>query len=471
MNNNKFNLQEEDIFKLLNYVEIDEEEFNIEDEKISDIQKKRIIKNLNKEINPHKKIKILKYGALAAAITLICCFGNFSIPTVSAKDIPILNSIIQTLNDKFGSTGEYSNFSQLVNKSITDNNVTITINEALADDSRMIIGYTIKSKKELKDLQVFGLSKYLLLNGKSPNGTHGSSMGEYKDKYTYICSEEIKTDIPNSSKFNVDLKINDILGKKGSWNFAFSISKKDLMDKSTVFRPNYKIDLEDSIINVDKVVFSPIDTSIFIDGKYKNSNNINHKLLKYDYWLAFDDKGNEIMPSAGGTGGGNSNKTGFKCTMNYEPLKYTPKYLTIIPCNITPSVEGSVDSNGNLTRKEHLVKELYKPINSPLPMKFSQGKFGDVIIKDIIKENDKTTLKVIAKGISPYIQATSIHIKDTAGNDVSYKNYNIKRNPNNLNEFTIDFEKLDSSKKYNLVISSLDNIEIRNDLKFNINLK
>nr|WP_242976234.1 hypothetical protein [Clostridium sporogenes] len=39
-----------------------------------------------------------------------------------------------------------------------------------------------------------------------------------------------------------------------------------------MFKPNQKLDLPDSIATIDKVVFSPIDISIFITGNGKNKN-------------------------------------------------------------------------------------------------------------------------------------------------------------------------------------------------------
>ncbi|MCS4463529.1 hypothetical protein JTT01_01995 [Clostridium botulinum] len=98
----------------------------------------------------------------------------------------------------------------------------------------------------------------------------GTSFGQYIDDYTYIGSEEIHTSIPENKKFNIDVNITEVSDIKGKWNFAFSASKEEISRESTVFKPNQKLDLPDSNGTIHKVVFSPIDTSIFITGYGKN---------------------------------------------------------------------------------------------------------------------------------------------------------------------------------------------------------
>ncbi len=61
-----------------------------------------------------------------------------------------MNSIIQKLNNKYGNKGDYAKYSEIINKSVSNNGITITINEVIADDSKLIIGYTLKGDKKIK---------------------------------------------------------------------------------------------------------------------------------------------------------------------------------------------------------------------------------------------------------------------------------------------------------------------------------
>ncbi|RXI45820.1 DUF4179 domain-containing protein [Clostridium tetani] len=477
MKNNNFNLEEKDIYKLFNGIKIEESEFEDMDREISTIEKERIKKNLNKKIKNKKNLKIVKYGSIAAAVTLACTIGLGTAYPTFAKDIPVLGSIIQTLNGRYGDSGEYEKYSEVIDKSITDKGITVTINEVLADDYKLIIGYTIKSDEKIKDLEVFNLNSFLKINGKGFCGS-GSATGKYIDDYTYVGSEETNINLFKAPKnFNVDLKIRDILGKKGKWNFAFSVSREDIVKNSITFNPNKKIDFPDAIVNIDKTVFSPVGTYISLSGNYKDENGGQNpsNIFEYDYWIAFDDKGVELAPI--GIGGGTSNNKNFNSQMNYTKVKDIPKYLTIIPCKITPSAGGgvSVDKDSkeiHQTIKTKKPKEISKIIDGKYPIELNQGKFGKLVIKEINTKGDTTTVKFIALGKTPHFQAGSLYIKDENGERINFKDhYDIRRNEENPNEFEIDFEALNKNKKYSICTDDFSNVEFREDLKFKIELK
>jgi len=476
MINKDFNLEEKDVYKLFNDIKLEESEFDEMKEEISSIQKERIKKSLNKKIKGQKNFKILRYGSIAAAIGLVSIIGIGTASPAFAQNIPILSSITQTLNDKFGFYGDYAEYSQIINKGVTDNGVTLTINEVLADDSKLIIGYTIKSDKKIEDLQVAGLSRFLKINGKM-YGSNGSSTGDYVDDYTYVGTEEIHTKIPQSSQtFKIDLDVYDIGGVQGKWNIAFSASKDELVKKSEIFKPNIKIDLPDSNATIDKVVFSPIDTSIFISGNGKNANTKGpNDMFGYDYWIAFDDKGVELIPKGLGGGTFDTNKNIFSSEMEYVKTKGIPKYLTIVPCKIIPSAGGGVstDKDGKetpITIETRKSKEISKVIDGVYPIELSQGNMGKLIIKEIKTENNRTTVKYATEGKAPYFQAQDVLIKDDQGKNIIIKDY-VKRNDSEKpNEFTKVFEALDPNRKYTIYTNDFSNVEFREDLKFRINL-
>ncbi|WP_088188900.1 DUF4179 domain-containing protein [Desulfosporosinus sp. FKA] len=479
MNYKDFNLEEKDIFKLFNQVSFEENESEINDmdcDEISKLQKERIKKYLNKRIKGNFSLKLFKYCSTAVAVGLVCLIGIGTAYPAFAENVPVLNSITQALNNQFGYHGNYAEYSQMINKSVTDNGITVTINEALADNSKLIIGYTIKSAKKINDLEVVGISKFLKINGKAVSGG-GSGMGNYQDDNTYVGSEEIHTNLPqNSDLFNVDLDIDDIRGIKGKWDFAFSVSKDGLTKHSTVFTPKKVVDFPDSKVTIDKVVFSPIDTAIFVSGNYTDKNRkLKDSLFDYDYWLAFDDKGVELIPKGIGGGSSNSNTQTFHSEMDYETMNNMPKYLTIIPCRIIPSAGGGVkmDADGKETKLSVETKEpveINKVINGVYPIELPQGRFGKLIINEINTENNTTTINFTAEGKAPYFQATEFFLKDNTGKILTPKTYVKRKDIQNPNEFTIGFTALDPNKKYNVSTTALDNVELREDLKFKIEL-
>ncbi|APF25562.1 hypothetical protein NPD7_3082 [Clostridium sporogenes] len=476
-NNKKINLQEKELYKLFNEIKFEEIQLNNVEEEVDIIQKDRIKKNLNDKIKGENRSNKLKYISIAAAITLVFSIGVVTTSPTFAKNIPVLNSIIQKLNNKYGNKGDYAKYSEIINKSVSNNGITITINEVIADDSKLIIGYTLKGDKKIKDLEVFGLGGFLKINGKTFS-SGGISVGQYIDDYTYIGSEEIHTSIPKDKKFNVDVNITEVSDTKGKWDFAFSASKEEIFRESTVFKPNQKLDLPDSNATIDKVVFSPIDTSIFITGNGKNKNikaGPNGGMFDYRYWVAYDDNGVELIPKGLGGGKFDFNKNIFSSEMQYVKTKSIPKYLTIIPCKIIPSGGGGVrrDENGKetpITIETKKPKEISKVIDGVYPIELSQGKMGKLIINDIKTENNKTIVKYIAKGKAPYFQAQDLLIKDDQGECVEIKDYIRRKDEENPNEFTKVFEELNPNKQYTIFTNDFDNVEFREDLKFKIEL-
>jgi hypothetical protein len=476
MNNKDFNLEEKDIFELFNEIKVEESEFDDMDDEVSAIQKEKIKKNLNKRIKGQRNLKVIKHGSIAAAIGLISIIGIGTASPAFAKNIPILNSITQTLNEKFGGHGDYAKYSQVVNKSATDNGVTLTVNEVIADDSKIILGYTIKSNKKIEDLEVVGLSKFLQINGKHL-GSGGGAVGNYVDDCTFLGSEEIHTALPqDSNKYDISLNVDSIMDIKGKWDIAFTASKDELVKKSEVFKPNKKVDLKYADITVDKVVRSPIDISIFITGNYKNKTLESPASGVIDEYIAFGDNGVELIQKGGSTGAGTIGDKKFNDELYFQNQKRTPKYLTLVPCKITASRGGGVSVDLKTGKETPIVMQTKEPnkiskiIDGVYPIELSQGSMGKVTIKEIKTENNKTTVKYTVKGKAPYFQAQNLWIEDSNGKEVDFKSYDIRKDEQKPNEFIREFKALDPNKKYTIFTNDFSNVEFREDLKFRIDL-
>ena len=355
----------------------------------------------------------------------------------------------------------------------------IILNDVIADDSKLIIGYTIKSDEKLNNLGMLGLGRFLSINGKV-DGSGGGASGYNTDDYTYVGSEELNTDLlGESEKVNVDLKITELLGTeiKGKWDFAFSVSKDQLVSASTVFTPNYKVDFPDSNVTVDKVVFSPIDTSIFYSGNFKVENTELLSGFDYNNWIVYDDKGVELKWKGGGE---KDYKNNFNGGMSFTNFKDIPKYITILPCKVIPSggrgetIDAKTGKVTPLTIETMDPGENSKVINIKdqiaYPIELSQGKMGKIIIKEIKKENNNIILKFTAEGKAPYTQASGLCIKDINGELLYFKDLNFKIDEANPNEFTMNITSLNPDEEFTLCTSNYNNLEIREDLKFKIEL-
>ncbi|WP_434291033.1 DUF4179 domain-containing protein [Clostridium botulinum] len=493
---NKDIFEEKDILELFNYINIDKDEKENLDLNMDDLRKKRLKKNLLKQVKGKRAKKNFRHKAVAASLIIAVAIISVNIPAF-AKNISEFKSVIQALVG-YGvpKEGEYEKYSNSVNKNVTDKGITLTINEVVCDDTELMIAYTIKTKDDIKKIVkevkeatgiYFSLGPYIKIDGKETSGG-SSSDGKYLDSNTYINSDSIDIgDMNLKNKFNVNLNVNNIYGVKGNWNLKFSLSKDEISKHINIFKPNKKVNFNDAFINVEKVSFTPINTTITVTGNYKDKSQeaskkrqetfkreiaMGQNLYEYDEWFVFDDKGNEITLK-GSNGDGGQNPTAskdFTYSLNFVSQKHIPKYLTVIPCKTNfdreeykkyKSADGSID-----------IPPVYKNINGVYPIELSQGSIGKLIIKEIKNYKDKTVVKYKVEGKAPFLQAKELYVFDDEDNPVPKKdnNIDIKKDKNNPNDYIMEFDPLDKNKKYKIGTNDLGHYEIRNDLKFRINL-
>ncbi|EPY2306410.1 DUF4179 domain-containing protein [Clostridium sporogenes] len=492
---NKDIFEEKDILELLNCINIDKDEEENLDLNMDNLRKKKLKKNLLKQVRGKRTKKNFKHKAIAASLIIATTLISVNIPAF-AKNISEFKSVIQALIG-YGvpKEGEYEKYSNSVNKSVTDKGITLTINEVVCDDTELMIVYTIKTQdnikkivKEVKEATgiYFSFGPYIKIDGKESSGG-SSSDGKYLDNNTYINSESIDIgDMNLKNKFNVNLNVSNIYGVKGNWNLKFSLSKDEILKHINVFKSNKKVNFNDALVNVEKVSFTPINTTITVTGNYKDKSQEASKkrqetfkkemapgqnLYGYDEWFVFDDKGNEItLKGSTSDRGQNAYSKDFTYNLNLVALKSIPKYLTVIPYKINfykEEYKKYKSDDGSI-----YIPPVYKNIDGVYPIELSQGSIGKLIIKEIKTEKDKTVVKYKVEGKAPFLQSKELFIMGDKDNWVQRKdnNIDIKKDKNNPNDYIMEFDPLDKNKKYKIGTNDLGHYEIRNDLKFRIDL-
>lgn len=433
---------EKDIFKAFNNMNIDEHEFDNVEINISDIQKKRLKNDLKNKIK-RNKFKKLKICAASAAAILVCITGIGYINPSFASQIPGLNPIVQTLN-YYGDQGEYSKYSEIINKTISFNGASFTISSVVCDENSLIIGYTIKSNKKINPQDLPGFLPSFKINGIPMSSGWGGGLKNTAAN-TYIGTMELsmarKLYFPN--KFKFDMSFKSLIGVQGNWDFKFIISREALDNETRSFEPNINVKLKNTSIKIKKVSLTPINTTIIFDS---------NKDLKASNWIILDDKGNEILEK-----GGEASKSPFT---NYECTKYLtktngiPKYLTVVPYQI--------GENSSSRSKDTLI-----PINSKLPFKASQGNNGSITITGITNSDDKITIQGIAEGIFPQMQIAHTYLIGL--NPEANFEPHIEKISTNKYKFTLEYSNFSKNKVYQIRVENLDFINYNQ--KFKIPLK
>ncbi|MHC6179106.1 flavodoxin family protein [Clostridium sp. JNZ X4-2] len=156
----------------------------------------------------------------------------------------------------------------------------------------------------------------------------------------------------------------------------------------------------------------------------------------------------------------NSASSDFWYMYRLERLKNIPKYITVIPYKM--------NYNDNSTSTQ----PIYKNLDGVYPIELKQRNMGEIVINKIELKKDRTIVRYSAKGKAPFLQARELYILDDKNNEVERKDdsVNVKRDGNNPDSYVLEFVPLSKDKKYKIGTNDLGLYDVRNDLKFKIQL-
>lgn len=416
-------MSEKNIYKDLNNIIIDENEFdNIN---MTDMQKFKLKRSLMKKIRT-KKVSISKIIAASGVGLIVFIAVGYANPAFAAQ-IPILNSIVEM----FGKTGDYISYSNVVNKTISCDGKSFTIDSILSYDNRILIGYTGESNKKLNSSDALFFPKFKI-NGKEISAGYSGGVKNLTDNRILGTTEIILDDtLPNNFKF--DMMFDKFDGTSGDWIFKFDITKAELDKDAKIYETNKSVAFNNYKFDVDKVTLTPLNTLISISSNSENQIPSSF----FDFWIVLDDKGNELIQSAGTNIGPNTMNT----TAVYSRTDKNINALTLIPFRKDGEVEASKTVD----------------INEKLPMELSEGKDSKVVINNIDFSNDKNnvSIKGVIYGKLPNYQIVFLE-GDNPKADISLLNTTIKRIDKDKYEFTREYSGLNNDKNYKLIAPNID---------------
>ncbi|MGL5693423.1 MAG: DUF4179 domain-containing protein [Peptostreptococcaceae bacterium] len=252
--------------------------------------------------------KVTKVATIAATITTLTLSTGFALEYM-------IEYFKVNQGSKYISTQEGVNsLNKVVNKSVTDKNIEFTVDSVAADDNYINIFYTIKSDKNIKEIEewyedpLFAKPHMMLL----ANGEELYETTMIEGEASYISDTELKGirrlnithyDIPN--KFNLDINIDEIFTQEGNWKIAMEIdkteavknSKKYNINKDFIVRKRYEDNKEtitvDHEVNIDKVVISPLGNQIVVKENIKEIKPEWSPYIGYQFAL-FDQDGHQL---------------------------------------------------------------------------------------------------------------------------------------------------------------------------------
>ncbi|KOP72373.1 hypothetical protein AMS59_15690 [Lysinibacillus sp. FJAT-14745] len=171
-------------------------------------------------------------------------------------------------------------YKTVVGKTTENSLGRLTLNEIMIDDNQILLNATFEPGKDLNfDYQIFFFPQ-VFVNGKEFTVRNGGQSIQQSDKTYTIYSSVKLSELPEDKILNIDIRYNDWNGEKKidePWEFQVEASQAQLQEDRKVFPVEKKVKLLDGQeITIEKVVSTPISTTIYFDSENSLLNEALH---------------------------------------------------------------------------------------------------------------------------------------------------------------------------------------------------
>ncbi|MGN0144176.1 MAG: DUF4179 domain-containing protein [Clostridium sp.] len=286
--NNKMN-----IYEMINDAELNETDYDFEP--LNDIEKIRIKKNIKNSICGNKH----RYRRVAAAI-MISVIGIGALGIGTGAGAEVMMQVRENIESALNIEKNIDDYKTVINKSVTDNNITIQLNEVILNEKELIISTNISSDRILGDDEFYDEDKTIYINNKKVKFTGQSgSAGKIDDKTTQsVLMYDLDTVDEKDLEGDLDIKIvyskvsiNNRKPVRGKWVFEFKANKDMLMADTNEIKLDYSFSLDNGEkVTLEKYKSNDIGQNIYAEVEGFNKNE------SYDIQLrGTDDLNNEVI--------------------------------------------------------------------------------------------------------------------------------------------------------------------------------
>ncbi len=277
---------------------MNEANINIDDykkEEFNELEKKRLKDNFRKSINKRR----LNKGSIAAAAAVVCVVSVGLFGTDAGAQV--LAKVSESIASSIGVEKSLDSYNTVVNKCITDNGITIQLNEVILDESQkqLIISDTISSQKALKEYESYDADKTVYINNKKVKFKSASGSSVNLDDYSsqsvieYDLTELKDVDLAGELDIKIvysKVMVNYENPQRGKWVFEFKASGDALKIDTKEIKLNNSFTLENGEkIILEKYVSNALGQNIICKVENFNKNESYDVMLK-----GTDDLGNEV---------------------------------------------------------------------------------------------------------------------------------------------------------------------------------
>lgn len=207
----------------------------------------------------------------AASICLALTIGITTLG-VAAETLGFGGNVFSEIKGFIGLRGN-SKGTGIINKTATDSDVNLTLQEVLCDEYGVYVSFIVKSKepfKNTKDSQLLLYDNYVKTSfhkGDLDNGGIAGLEGKFIDKNTFIGVEtylfrDLKTKVPENFTLDINIgaiSLNSVADGnivRGHWKFSVPVTQNN--DGVKVITPS----IEKNGVSVKKVTLSKLNTFV-----------------------------------------------------------------------------------------------------------------------------------------------------------------------------------------------------------------
>lgn len=329
-------------YELFNEINIQDEDY--ENYKLSQMEKDNIFINVSKNIKLEKNIRNKKYSKIA--IVIILCLSISNVALNNGKVWALVESIGKQIESYLGKKeNEYTGYKISVNQVSEDKGIKLSLHEVLLDDGNILLSMNL----DHSNFDESGLKKGLYLNknyylptatvymdGKKFVETGGATkyereknnqqdfltslnlerVDENDDGRADITDYQILDNIDPNKDYNIKVVFDEVgihkVGLiprviddefefiKGKWEFKFTVNGKNIMREIKVYNINKEINIDDedlkAKIYIKQLRVSPVSLKLTYTMNIEEGYQLNDKNI---YIELLDQHGNHINIGGG----------------------------------------------------------------------------------------------------------------------------------------------------------------------------
>src|SRR5665648_46112 len=418
-------------------------------------------------------------------LLLVACISIMCLSTLVAfgQNLPIINSLVNFVNPSAAKNYEAvkvavtdNHGKTVVNKKITDQGITLTVNDLSYDGVSLIVGFSLSSSSAASDVYkrqdtyltpLFQSSKDSTPTGR---GNRASVMDAYltkKDNGDYQGYASCYFGNPDA-KIHDDYTLTlvaDILGINGPsgvtevnglWKIDTGFTEKDIYTAAQTTESNVVHEFKNGKVDSVKVIRSALSNII----SFKGTDNIKQiPDLRLGFFI-LDDKGNCLNYRSLSMSSDINGDGGFKTGMSLLRIPNDTKKLTVIPYRY---IFSKIDSD---------YEKLYKADLTKLPV-LIKIQDQEINICSIERSPGKFTMHYTISGLADDIYYNFFGFEDKNGNKI------LPIEPQVRGMSAMDYEthqgtyefKTDHPEEISKVTVYGHEYELMDDYKFDVELK